>query len=47
MSASGTRTCSWCGEEGHDKRTCDVSTNAGVCSVCGFHSHDKRNCPNK
>lgn len=45
MSASGTRTCSVCGEEGHDKRSCDVSPNAGACSVCGFHGHDKRNCP--
>ena len=30
MSATGTRTCSWCGEAGHDKRSCDVSPNAGL-----------------
>ncbi len=47
MSASGTRTCSWCGKLGHDKRSCDTSPNAGECSVCGYHGHDKRNCPRK
>lgn len=43
----GTRTCSWCGESGHDKRSCTVPPNAGKCSVCGYHGHDKRNCPKK
>jgi hypothetical protein len=47
MSASGTRTCSWCGVMGHDRRSCDVSPNAGTCSICGYHGHDKRNCPDK
>lgn len=47
MSSTGTRTCSWCGEEGHDKRSCGVPPNAGACSVCGYHGHDKRNCPRK
>lgn len=47
MSASGTRTCSWCGEGGHDKRSCNVSPHSGKCSVCNYHGHDKRNCPEK
>lgn len=47
MSASGTRTCSWCGETGHDRRSCTVGPNATVCSVCGYRGHDKRNCPRK
>jgi len=44
---AGSRTCSWCGNEGHDRRSCEVPPNAGECSVCGFHGHDKRNCPDK
>ena len=47
MSASGTRTCSHCGAEGHDRRTCPVPPNAGKCSVCGYVGHDKRNCPQR
>ena len=47
LSSTGTRTCSWCGKHGHDRRSCDVPPNAGKCSVCGFHGHDKRNCPRK
>jgi hypothetical protein len=47
MSASGTRTCSWCGQQGHDRRSCEVPHSAGQCSVCGYHGHDKRNCPAK
>lgn len=47
MGASGTRTCSNCGKEGHDRRSCDVATNASECSVCGYRGHDKRNCPRR
>lgn len=47
MSESGTRTCSTCGRQGHDKRSCAISTSASQCSVCGYHGHDKRNCPRK
>lgn len=45
--AMGSRTCSWCGVSGHDKRSCTVSQFAGQCSVCTYHGHDKRNCPDK
>lgn len=45
MSASETRTCSVCGEEGHNRRSCDISPDGPMCSVCGFQGHDKRDCP--
>lgn len=44
---AGTRTCSRCGNTGHDSRTCTVRLNAGRCSVCNKQGHDKRNCPKK
>ncbi len=42
---AGTRTCSWCGRHGHDRRSCTVGLNAAACSACGYHGHDQRNCP--
>ena len=45
MSSTGSRTCSNCGELGHDVRTCDVPLNAGKCGNCGYRGHDRRNCP--
>ena len=47
MSSTGTRTCSVCGKQGHDIRSCGVSPNSGACAICGFRGHDKRNCPRK
>jgi len=44
---AGSRTCSTCGRDGHDRRTCTVPSYAGQCSVCGYRGHDKRNCPDK
>lgn len=44
---AGSKTCSICGVDGHDKRSCTVSSNSGTCSVCGYQGHDKRNCPDK
>jgi hypothetical protein len=44
MSSTGTRTCSNCGQQGHDSRTCPVRGNAGKCSRCGYRGHDARNC---
>jgi len=43
----GSRTCSNCGIEGHDRRSCPVPQSAGECSVCHYRGHDKRNCPRK
>lgn len=46
MSESNGGTCSTCGEEGRDQRSCTM-TDADSCSVCGYRGHDKRNCPRK
>lgn len=43
MSENDRGTCSTCGEEGHDQRSCTL-TSADSCSVCGYRGHDKRNC---
>lgn len=47
MSLNRTRTCSWCGTPGHDRRSCTVPSNAGECSICNYHGHDRRNYPRK
>ena len=44
MSLSRTRTCSWCGNQGHDRRSCTVTIDARSCSACGYHGHDRRSC---
>ena len=42
---SDARTCSWCGQSGHDKGSCDVPPGAAGCRTCGFHGHSSDRCP--